>query len=730
MRKFPLYRQLDAKDCGPSCLRMISKHYGRSYSLNYLREQCYINKTGVSLAGISHAAEQIGFRSLAVKIPFSKLMEAPLPCVVHWRERHFVVVYKISKKYVWVADPGYGLVKYKKHEFLKGWLNEKVKSLETPGIVLLLETTPDFFEQDGNSDFSKNGFKYLFSYITPYKKFLGQLWLGLILGSAFSLIFPFLSQAVVDKGIQFQDLNFVYLVLVAQIMLFFSSTAVGIIRSWILLHMSTRINISLVSNFLIKLLKLPISFFDTRLVGDILQRIGDHRRIQSFLTASTLDVIFSVFNLFIFGFVLALYSMEIFGIFVIGSIVYVIWVMLFLKKRKVLDFKRFDSMSENQGKIVELISGVQDIKLNNCERQKRWEWERIQAKLFNIRVESLALDQYQNVGASAINTFKNIIISFVAAKAVIDGEMTLGMMMAVQYIVGQVNAPVNQLIGFVHLAQDAKISLERLGEIHNKEDEEPKNQVKLSELPPNRTIRLENLTFSYSGPISSPVLKNLNMELEDGKVTAIVGASGSGKTTLLKLLLKFYEPSSGHIYLGEQLLSNFHSGWWRDHCGVVMQEGFIYSDTVAANIALGYESVDYDRLLYSVKVANIHEFIQTMPMGFNTKIGQEGVGISQGQRQRILIARAVYKNPTFLFFDEATSALDANNEKRISNNLNHFFKGRTVVVVAHRLSTVRDADKIIVLDKGSIVEVGTHQELQLTRGAYYNLVKNQLELGS
>jgi len=728
-KKFPHYQQLDAKDCGPTCLRMIAKHYGKTMSLSFLREKCYINKTGVSLAGISTAAENIGLRSLAINIPIEKIYDVPTPCILHWRERHFVVLHKVDKQYFHIADPAFGLIKYKKAEFLKGWLNNKVAE-DSTGVALLIETTPEFFDNEFEKGERKIGFGYLFSYLKPYKKYGYQLWLGLGLGSVFNLIVPFLSQSLVDRGIMYQDINFIYLILIAQIVLFVSMTMVGVIRSWILLHVSTRINISLISNFLKKLMNLPMSFFDTRVVGDIMQRIGDHSRIESFMTASTLSVLFSVVNLFIFGFVLLFYSFKIFAVFSIASILYVLWILLFLKKRRVLDFKRFDQMADNQSKIVELISGIHDIKLNNCEQTKRWEWERIQASLFKVNIEGLALSQYQSIGSSAIHTLKNIVISIIAAKSVIDGEMTLGMMMAVQYIVGQVSGPINSLVGFVQLAQDAKISLERLGEIHNKEDEEPSDQQKIHQVPNNLPIKLQKVTFTYDGPYAKAVLRDIDLVIPAGKVTAIVGASGSGKTTLLKLLLRYYNPSEGNIYLENYLVSNFHTSAWRQACGVVMQEGFIYSDSIARNIALGAEHVDYQRLVYSVRMANIQDFIQGLPLGFNTKIGAEGVGMSQGQKQRLFIARAIYKNPQFLFFDEATSALDANNERVIQENLQHFFDGRTVIIVAHRLSTVKDADQIVVLDDGEIVEIGDHQSLTASRGYYYELVKNQLELGS
>jgi ATP-binding cassette, subfamily B, bacterial len=729
MLKFPHYRQLDTMDCGPTCLRIIAKYYGKNYSLQTLREKSFISREGVSLLGISDAAESIGFRTLAAKIPFDKLKEeAPTPFIAHWRQQHFVVVYGFKKDKVLVSDPAHGLVKFTKKEFLDGWLSDKDKGEET-GVVLLMETTPDFYSNEGES-ISKTGFSFLFRYLRPYRKFILQLFLGLLLGSILQLIFPFLTQSIVDVGINNQDINFVTLILIAQLMLYFSRTAVEFIRSWILLHIGTRMNISILSDFLIKLMKLPVSFFDTKMVGDLLQRIGDHKRIETFLTSSTLNILFSFVNLIIFGVVLAYYDLNIFAVFFIGSTLYVAWILVFLKKRRDLDYKRFDQMSSNQSNLIQLITGMQEIKLHNSEKQKRWEWERIQAKLFKVSMKSLSLNQYQEAGSTFINEVKNIFISFIAAKAVIDGEITLGMMLAIQYIIGQLNSPINQLVSFIHSSQDAKISLERLGEIHNKEDEEEDKVNKITIFPENQSLKLENLSFQYEGPHSEMVLKDINMIIPEGKITAIVGASGSGKTTLLKLLLKFYEPTTGELKLGDINLSNFSNRLWRDRCGAVMQDGFIFSDTIANNIAISDEIIDKSKLLYAVKTANIQEFIESLPLGYNTKIGGDGHGLSQGQKQRLLIARAVYKNPEYLYFDEATNALDANNEKVIMENLDKFFKNRTVVVVAHRLSTVKNADQIVVLHKGEITETGTHLELTKKRGDYYNLVKNQLELGN
>ena len=727
------FPQLDSRDCGPTCLRMIAKHYKKNYSLQDLRKKANINREGVSLLGISKAAENIGFRTMGFSISWEQLAkEAPLPCIVHWKQNHFVVVYKISRKnIVFVADPAHGLVKYTKEEFLRCWLSNKPNG-DNKGIALLLEPGPDFYNI-GDEKPDKTSFQFLFQYLRPHKKFMFQIILAMFMGSLLQLIAPFLTQSVVDKGIGNQNLGFVTLVLIAQLVLMVSRTSVEFIRNWLLLHISTRIDISLISDFLIKLMKLPIGFFDTKMIGDIMQRIGDHTRIQHFLTGSSINILFSMVNLLIFGAVLAFYSLKIVGVFIIGSAIYFIWVWLFLKRRRDLDFKRFAQMSDNQSNLFQLITGMQEIKLNNCERQKRWKWERIQARLFRVNIQGLALSQWQQAGAMFFNETKNIFITFLSASAVINGDVTLGMMMSVQYIIGQLNAPVEQMISFMQQAQDAKISMERLGEIHNKEDEEPANAMKVNQLPSDLSIELNNISFQYEGPPSEMVLKNINLTIPEGKTTAIVGTSGSGKTTLVKLLLGFYAPIKGEIKIGGITLGNYNSSFWRAQCGAVMQDGFVFSDTISENIAPGDENLDTLKLRKAVRVANISDFIDGLPLGFNTKIGQEGSGISQGQRQRLLIARAVYKNPEYIFFDEATNSLDANNEKVIMQNLEEFFmhgKPKTVVVVAHRLSTVKNADQIIVLEKGEIIEKGTHDELTQIKGAYYELVKNQLELGN
>ncbi|MBO0933601.1 peptidase domain-containing ABC transporter [Fibrella aquatilis] len=727
-RNFPLYRQLDAMDCGPTCLRMITKHYGRSYSIATLREKTEIGKEGVSLLGISQAAENIGFRTLAVRVPLARLVqETPVPLIAHWGQNHFVVVYALNARQVQVADPALGLVKYTLAEFESKWVST-VQEGEPSGIALLLEPTPRFFEEDGDAPTAR-GLWSLFGYLRPHKRLLVQLGLGLLVGAGLQLLLPFLTQSIVDTGVQTRNLSFITLVLIAQLMLFASRMAVEFVRSWILLHISVRLNLSILSDFLAKLLRLPLSYFDSKQTGDILQRIQDHARIEQFLTGSSLSVLFSLVNLAVFGVVLAYYNLPIFGVFMLGSLLYAGWVLLFLRVRRKLDHKRFALASAGQSSLIQLVTGVQELKLNTCEHLKRWQWENVQVRQFRLMMRGLALGQYQQTGALFLNEGKNIIITFLAASAVVNGQLTLGGMLALQYIIGQLNSPVEQLVQFTQHYQDAQLSLERLNEIHTQPDEEQSVNL-LTSLPAEQGISFRNVSFTYPGAGNDPVLTNINLTIPEGQVTAIVGSSGSGKTTLLKLLLKIYDPSAGDIRVGRTSLSTISHRVWRGQCGTVLQDGLIFSDTIANNIAVADERPNIPRLLRAVDVANIETFIDGLPLRYNTKIGAEGNGVSQGQKQRLLLARAVYKEPTYLFLDEATNALDANNERVIMHNLNQFFEGRTVVVVAHRLSTVRNADQIVVLEQGEIAEIGTHNELTQRRGRYYELVKNQLELGT
>ena len=730
MNLFPFYHQLDAVDCGPSCLRMIAKYYGRTYSVQYLRNHSYITREGVSMLGISDAAELIGFRTMGVRITLEQLkQEVPLPCILHWNQRHFVVCYKIKKGKFYIADPAAGRLVFDEMELGRCWFSTSVAGKDT-GTALVLELGPDFQEQQEVEVQKNRKLSFFFRYLTPYRRELFQLVLGMLTVSILQLIMPFLTQSLVDTGIRDGNLSFITLILIAQLVIFIARLSVDFIRSWILLHVNTRINIALISDFLAKLMRLPLHFFDTKMVGDIMQRIGDHNRIESFMTGASISTLFSFVNFIVFGFVLSYYDLSILGLFLLGNGLYVTWILAFMKYRRELDIKRFAQASSEQSNLFQLVTGMQEIKLNNCETEKRWEWERIQVKLFKISIKGLALGQYQQLGSVFFNQTTNILISFTAARAVVSGEMTLGMMMSLTYIVGQLTAPIEQFIGFARSFQDAKISLERLGEIHQREDEEQTLALKVNALPDNRALQIEDVSFSYDGADRDYVLEHINLTIPQHKVTAIVGASGSGKTTLIKLLLGFYEPNKGNIKIGDLSLKNMNPHVWRACTGCVMQDGFIFSDSIAKNIAIGAEVIDKERLLHAVTVANIRDFIDSLPLGYNTKIGMEGNGVSQGQRQRILIARAVYKNPEFIFLDEATNALDANNEREIMEHLHQFYKGRTVVVVAHRLSTVRDADNIVVLDKGQVVEEGTHEELTARRGVYYKLVKNQLELGS
>ena len=729
MRSFPFFRQLDAKDCGPACLRMISKYHGKSFSIQTLREKSHISRQGVSLVGISEAAESIGFRSIGVRLSWDQLMtQASFPCIAHWDQKHFVVIHKISKNKIYVADPAIGKVTYTKKEFLKLWISS-TRDGEDEGICLLLEPTPAFFEYEGEK-IERGSFSFLYKYLRPHKKLITQLIVGMLVGSLVLLIIPFLTQALVDIGIGNQDIKFVYLVIIAQFVLIIGKTIIEFIRSWLLLHISTRVNVTLISDYLIKLMRLPVNFFESRLTGDILQRIGDHTRIESFLTNSSLSILFSMFNLIVFSIVLAIYNVPILLVFIVGSSFYFIWITAFLKKRRELDHKRFSQLSKNQSSIIQMVTGMQDIKLNNSETVRRWEWEGIQARLFRVRIKTLTLTQYQRIGSVLINDTKNILISLIAAKAVIEANMSLGIMFAVQYIIGFMNAPIEQLIGFVHSAQDAKISLERLSEVHDHAEDQERSESITNNLPIDHSYHIKDLSFQYEGPQSKLVLDSINLEIHENQVTAIVGNSGSGKTTLLKLLLGFYEPSKGEVRLGDSPVRNIDQWTYRSKCGVVMQDGYIFSDSIARNVAMSDTEIDKERLSQAAEIANLGDFVGQLPLGFNTKIGGEGQGLSHGQKQRILIARAIYNNPDFLFFDEATNSLDANNEKMIMTKLTDYYKGRTVIVVAHRLSTVKNADQIIVLDNGKVVETGNHKTLTEKKGAYYSLVKNQLELGN
>ena len=733
MRKITIIFQHDSMQCGIACLQMVCKYFDREYSLDSLSKLCFATTEGVSMLGINEAANTLGLHTISARVTTTMLGKAPLPSILHWDQNHFVVLYKVKKgKKFYVADPRKGLVTYGLDEFKQHWISTKSNG-EDKGIAMFLETTPAFFTykmEDEEHIKEKRSFRFLFGYVKKYRKYFGQIILDLIVGSLLQLVLPFLTQSIVDVGIKNQDIGFVWLILLGQLMLTVSRTAIDFIRRWLLLHISLRINISLVSDFFIKLLKLPMSFFDTKLMGDLMQRMNDHSRVNNFLTQQTLNITFAMLTFVVFSVVLFFYNKLVFVIFLLGSILYGAWMTLFLKRRKVLDYELFEQQAINNNKTYEFITSMQEIKLQDCEQRRRWEWEDTQADLFGVQMKSLKLQQTQEAGSIFINEVKNIIITVVAATAVIHGQMTLGMMLAVQYIIGQLNSPVEQLMNFFYSLQDVKISLERINEIHQMDDENGKVGLQTSIEDKSEGIDIKDIMFKYDPHALRKTIDDVNIHIPQGKVTAIVGASGSGKTTLIRLMLGYYPVLEGQINIGNTDINKLNKKWWRRQCGVVMQEGVIFSESIARNIAVDDGDIDKERLLKAAEIACIKDYVMALPLKFNTKIGRDGVGLSQGQKQRILIARAVYKNPDYIFLDEATNSLDANNERNIVENLDKFYKGKTVVIVAHRLSTVKNADQIVVIDHGKVVEVGNHESLTAKRGAYYNLVKNQLELGN
>ena len=730
--RFKIIKQKDSMQCCIACLSSICLYYGKKYSLAFLEKLCHSTSEGISLKAIADGANKLGLNSRTGLISADYFCENDMPCILHWDQKHFVILYKISKsrKYFYIADPGRGLVKCTQQEFYHHWISTKSNG-EEKGIVMFLNPTDKFGEIQSQELVEKRSFSFLFCYITKYRKYFIQIILGLLLGCVLQLVMPFLTQSIVDIGITHKNINFVWLVLIGELMIVTAKTITDFIRRWLLLHISMRINISLVSDFFIKLLKLPMSFFDTKLMGDLMQRMNDHERIQSFLTSHILSTIFSILSFVVLGIVLLIYNKLIFAIFLIGSLAYGIWITIFLNKRKTLDYEIFELQAANQNKTYQFITTIQEIKLQDCEQRRRWEWEDIQVDLFKAQMKSLKLQQSQETGSIFINELKNILVTVMAATAVIEGEITLGTMLAIQYIVGQLNSPLDQLMSFIYSLQDVKISLERINEIHGNMNEECiSNNMSSFGDSEDLSINLKRIDFKYNPHNDDYTLHNISFDIPKGKVTAIVGASGSGKTTLIKLMLGYYPVLSGDILIAGGNIDNYNLKWWRRQCGVVMQDGVIFSESIARNIAVDDGEIDKERLVKAAEIANIHEYIMGLPLKYNTKIGRDGVGLSQGQKQRILIARAVYKNPQFIFLDEATNALDAKNERAIVENLNEFYKGRTVVVVAHRLSTVKNADQIVVLDAGKVVEVGDHSTLIAKQGTYYNLVKNQLELGN
>ena len=733
MHSFPLTLQHDSMQCGIACLQMICKYFGRDYTLSALSRYCFATTEGVSLLGISEAADTLGLHTLSARATVDELAENPLPAILHWNQNHFVVLYNVKKgRKFYISDPAKGRITYGYDEFIAHWAS--TLSYGRPaGIVMFFETTPAFleFKMDGMTDASeRRSFRFLFGYIKKYRKYFLQIVFGLILGSGMQLVLPFLTQAIVDEGIKGKDLNIIWLILLGQLMLTASRTAIDFYRRWLLLRIGMNINISLLSDFFVKLLKLPMSFFDTKLMGDLMQRMSDHSRVNSFLTQNCLNVTFSMLTFVVFSVVLFMYSKFVFCIFLLGSLGYGCWLLSFLRRRKVIDYELFEQQSINNNRTYEFITSMQEIKLQDCERRKCKEWETVQHDLFRVQQKSLKLQQTQEAGSIFINEIKNMVITVVAAASVIHSDITLGMMLAIQYIIGQLNSPVEQLMQFFYSLQDVKISLERINEIHLMKDENGKEGLKKQVEDASEGITLSHVDFKYDPHAMYKTLDDINIHIPHGKVTAIVGASGSGKTTLIRLMLGYYPVSGGKLTIGGTDVNTLNKKWWRRQCGVVMQEGAIFSESIARNIAVDDNDVNQEQLYRAADLACIKDDIFYLPLRFNTKIGRDGMGLSQGQKQRILIARAIYKNPDYLFLDEATNSLDASNEYDIVTNLENFYAGKTVVIVAHRLSTVRNADQIIVLKHGQVVEIGNHESLTTKRGTYYKLVRNQLELGS
>lgn len=752
LNNFPCDRQLDMMDCGPACLKMIAKHYGKFYSLQYLRDKCGITKEGVSFLDLSHAAEEIGLRTLSLKCSMEDLLyKIPLPAIIHWDANHFVVVYKtapkttykdkktqnsVPKGTIYVSDPAKGHIKYSAEEFAAKWLKhnssdeKRIENKEQLGILMAIEPQADFYNREANEKLErKKTFENFLGYFKPYKKSFVNLFVVMLLVTILQGFLPFISKAVIDVGIQTHDIDFINIVLAANIAIIISVLLSNMVRDWILLHITSRVNIALISDYLIKLMQLPITFFENKMTGDILQRAQDHERIRSFLMNNSLNMIFSTLTFIVFGIIMFFYNPIIFYIFLTGSVIYVLWVMAFLKIRKKLDWEYFELVSKNQSYWVETIASIQDIKINNYEKPRRWKWENIQARLYKVNLRVLNITNTQNLGAQFIDSLKNLFITFYCAKAVINGEITFGVMISTQFIIGMLNTPVVQFIQFMISFQFAQISFLRLNEIHQLKDEHEDVGNNNVELPENKSLIVNNVSFQYS-PNSPVVLKNVRLMIPEGKVTAIVGDSGSGKSTLLKLLLRLYKPSYGDIMIGNMNINNISLKQWRDKCGAVMQDGKIFNDTILNNVVLEDEKIDYNKLKKALHTANIAQEIEQLPLGYQTMMGEQGRGLSGGQKQRILIARALYKNPDYLFFDEATNSLDTINEQKIVAALDDVFKDKTVIVVAHRLSTIRKADQIIVMQGGMVVEIGNHDKLMEHKGRYFQLVQSQTELTS
>jgi len=722
---FISFRQTDKKDCGPTCLRIICRYYDKIISIEYLRELTNVSHFGTTLYGLSTAAEKLGFRTITSKMTFKNFVKNfSLPTIVHWKQNHFIVVYKVKRNYIYVADPAIGKMKYDYKSFLEGW--SSYENEEAVGVALYLEPTPQIYAED---DSPKISFSYFLSYFSNYKKQYLQVILGMLASMVIGFLVPFTTKSVIDIGINGKNINFINLMLIAQFVLAFSTIAIGFIQSWLFMHIATKIGLSITIGYIAKVMKLKIPYIERKTLGDFMQRMSDNGRIQAFISTSTISTVFSFTNVIIFGVVMATYNLKVLAVFLIGSSIYALWILLFIKKRREFDMKKFEQNSESQTSIVQIFNGIRDIKLFNFEKYKRWEWERIQAKIFKLSMRQLSLSQVQQTGAFVIEQSKNIIITYIIVTSVINGEISFGTMIAMQYILAQMGSPLQQLISLINSYQDAKVSLDRIAEIHNQEDEETledelnriNNPIEIT----SRTIQFQEVTFSYNKLILEPILNNINLTFPEGKFTAVVGASGCGKTTLIKLLLRFYSVDRGSISIGDLDLNNISINMWRNQCGAVLQDGYLFSGTIGENVALSSEGFDQASVISACKSTNIHDFIKTLPLGYKTKIGENGMDLSQGQKQRLLIARILYKKPDFVFFDEATNALDAENEKIVMKSLRTELVNKTIIFVSHRLSAISNADNIIVMDKGKVVEQGNHIHLMNSGGLYFNMFNSQ-----
>lgn len=733
--KYRVIMQHDSMQCGAACLLSVCHFYGRSgMSLEQMTEMCGVGRDGVSIYDLNKAARRLGFETLCAKLTLSDLLDITLPCILFWNASHFVVLFEARGGRYVIGDPALGVVERSEAEVSQAWLAADDDDGVLRGVVLGLSPTDDFScgGDCGVQSLSlRKSLPSLWTYVRPHRWCIAQLAAGLAFGCVVQLILPFLSQAVVDVGVGLRDVGSLWTLVIAQMALMLGRAAAGFVRSWILLRIGTRVNIAMVSDFLAKLMRLPMTFFDKKLTGDILQRMGDYSRVRDFFTSQALDALFALSSVAVFAFVLGCYSLRLFAVFLVGSLAHAAWLSFFMRRRRVLDYELFRRQALCSNKTLECVSSLHEVKLQGCGARRRAEWEASQEALVSTQAQSLALSQRQEAGSVVIAEGKNIVMTLCSATAVMSGDMTMGMMLATQFIAGQLVSPIERLTRFAYAAQDVRVSLERILSVSRMPDEDDGRNASPVDVDWRLGVEFRHVSFAYSpSECGHPAVDDVSLYFPSGKVTAIVGASGSGKSTLIKLLLGFFEPQEGDVSVGGVELSSLPMEWWRGQCGIVMQDGVIFSDSVARNIAMADDEPDMRRVREAARLACADGFISDLHAAFETKIGAEGQQLSKGQAQRILLARAVYRNPSLLILDEATNSLDTVSERRIVDNLASFCAGRTTIVIAHRLSTVRNADNIIVMSGGRVVERGTHNELAKLHGYYYELIKNQLDIDS